>query len=352
MTTGARLPTIVDGRRRIRAVSSATLGSVAALVGVELVSRLDGRPGWNDTTLDRWIRRVPGATTRELLALMAEVSWTADLDRLSVAAAAHAVRRQHGLLTMLSTEGGAQDSLLAGGVGTILDGLAAELAGRIVTGDAVRAIDQESDGVVLRTSRRTIRAAKVVIALPPPIAGRIEFGPALPADRRAAQRTTSMGSVYKAIAVYERPFWRDRHVGEVMVLQHPRFAAFDTTRPGGPGHLCLLVGGATARSLDHLDPGVRQGVLLGHLVDLFGDEVLAPASWHEKAWHLDEHVGGGYMALPDPGTTAGWLPVAAEPVGNLHWAGSETAADHPGYLDGAIEAGLRAADEIVERLSG
>lgn len=64
-----------------------------------------------------------------------------------------------------------------------------------------------------------------------------------------------------------------------------------------------------------------------------------------------EFVGGGYSALPLPGTTEGFLPVPHESIGDLHWAGSETAHGHPGYLDGAIESGMRAAREILSLAS-
>jgi monoamine oxidase len=82
-----------------------------------------------------------------------------------------------------------------------------------------------------------------------------------------------------------------------------------------------------------------------------GPEVVEPAGWHEKSWHLDEFAGGGYIALPNPGTTDGLVPMSSVPIGDIHWAGSETASDHPGYLDGAIEAGERAATEVIEALA-
>jgi len=159
-----------------------------------------------------------------------------------------------------------------------------------------------------------------------------------------------MGSVYKAIAVYPRPFWRDRASGELLVLGTPGGGVFDTSAPGGPGHLCVLVGGAEARELDGLDGASRRAAVLGPLVPHLGSEVLAPASWHEKAWHLDEHAGGGYTALPNPGTTEGFFPVACEPTGDIHWAGSETASEHAGYVEGAIESGERVAREVSARL--
>jgi monoamine oxidase len=130
-----------------------------------------------------------------------------------------------------------------------------------------------------------------------------------------------------------------------MVLDAPGRAVFDSGAPGGPGHLVILVGGPAARALSDVAPAERQRRLLEDLVQQLGDAVLRPASWHEKAWHLDEHAGGGYMALTRPGAPSE-LPFPHAPVGHIHWAGTETAQDHPGYLDGAIEAGLRAAGEI------
>ncbi|MGV9409285.1 FAD-dependent oxidoreductase [Nocardia sp. NPDC003693] len=39
------------------------------------------------------------------------------------------------------------------------------------------------------------------------------------------------------------------------------------------------------------------------------------------------------------------LPLA--PVGDIHWAGTETALDHPCYIDVANESGTRAAQEVL-----
>jgi monoamine oxidase len=135
-----------------------------------------------------------------------------------------------------------------------------------------------------------------------------------------------------------------------MFLAHPGGAAFDTSPPDGPGHLCFLVGGSEARKLDLLDEDGRRAALLGALAPHVGPEVLQPVSWHEKSWHCDEYAGGGYIALPIPGTSEGIPPLPYSPVGHVHWAGSETAADHPGYIDGAIESGQRVAAEIVAAL--
>lgn len=101
--------------------------------------------------------------------------------------------------------------------------------------------------------------------------------------------------------------------------------------------LCVLVGGPEARELDGLDAVARRNAVLGSLTRYLGAEILEPASWHEKSWHLDENVGGGYLSLPDLGSTHGIVPVTSDPVGNIYWAGTETADDHAGHFEGAID---------------
>ncbi|BAX99157.1 monooxygenase [Mycobacteroides stephanolepidis] len=326
MHTGL-LPAVIDGPRRVKLPP--LLPSVLILTGLEVFSRLSTPERWNATSTAEWLGKVPGRTTRRLLEVIALISWTADLDRMPIPAMISMIRHQGGLRTMLSTKGGAQDSLLVEGAGARAESLAAELGPRVKLGHRVTSVSRDERGVILDTASGQVHAAKVIVTAPPPTAARITFSPQLPAERAQMQQNMYMGSVYKAIAVYEKPFWRERNGGEFMVLDGPGRAVFDTTAPGGPGHLCVL----------------------GSLTEHVGPEILEPAGWHERSWHLDEHAGGGYMALPDIGFTE-QLPLPSAPLGDIHWAGTETAHDHPGYLDGAIEAGTRAAREVTNALRG
>ncbi len=350
MHTGA-LPGVIDGPRRLSPASPSVLLAALVLAGVGALSWIGTPERWNTLTLDTWLRKLPRRRPRRLLEVVALISWTADLDRSSVHAMAKMIRNQGGLRTILATSGGAQEALLSEGVGTIADRLAAELGPRVRTGQRVTSIVRESHGVTVRTASGDLRATKAIVTVPPPMARRIAHQPPLPPERVELERNTYMGSVYKAIAVYERPFWRHRKGGEFVVLDDPGSAVFDSSAPGGPGHLCVLVAGAEARGLDQLDAAGRREAVLGPLTAHIGPEVLEPLSWHEKSWHLDEHAGGGYLALPNPGTTDGFLPMPSSPAGGLHWAGTETASEHAGYLEGAIESGERAAREVIAALS-
>lgn len=349
MHTGP-MPVLIYGPRRLSPVSPAVLTAAAVLAGVAALAKTGAPPRWNSQTVQSWLNRVPGRTARRLLEVLALVSWTADVDRLSPYAMARMVRHQGGVRTMLATAGGAQDSLLVEGMGSLVDRLAAGLGSRIRLGHRVDRVSAGDGGIVLETTAGRLGVTRAIIAIPPPMASRIAFDPRLPAAVAGLQRNTVMGSAYKAIAVYPRPFWREGAGGEFVVLDDPGFAVFDSTPPGGPGHLTLLSAGPRARRLAELGPAARRNILLGPLCHHLGADVLEPVSWHEKFWHLDEFVGGGYSALPIPGTFEGIPPTASSPTGNLHWAGTETAADHAGYFEGAIESGLRAAREVTDGL--
>lgn len=338
------VPILLGNKRRVSLAAPSLLPAVLALAGVEALTRIPSRRK-RDATVASLLAKVPGATARRLLGVLADVSWTADLDRMTVDSMVNMIRHQGGLRTMLSTTGGAQDTLVTESIGSLTEHLADEVALRIRTDHRVTAIVQDDAGVTIATTQREVRASKVIFTVPPPMARRIRFDPPLPAALAELQASTYMGSVFKAIAVYARPFWRERIGGEFIVVDHPGRAVFDSGAPGGPGHLVILVGGPTAQALDDLDPARRRAMLLDDLVPHVGREVLEPASWHEKSWHRDENAGGGYLALTLPGSPIE-LPFPHAPVGHVHWAGTETAHDHPGYLDGAIEAGLRAAAEI------
>lgn len=350
MYTSGPLPRVLDGSRQVRSASPTMALTALALGGADLLARSGRTRQWNSATIASWLRRIPGRTARRLLEVIALTSWTADLDRLSIHAMANMIRRQGGLTTMLGAGTGAQESLLVEGAGSIAEILAAELGSRVRLGCRVTTIARGDGGVTVQTSRGVIRAEKVIVTVPWPLVGQIIFEPALPPDRVALTRNTYMGSVYKAIAVYERPFWRQKGGGEFMVLDGPARTVFDSSPPDGPGHLCFLIGGPEAHSLDHLNATGRRDALLADLSRHLGPEVLTPASWHEKSWHLDENAGGGYIALPLPGTTEGLVPAASTPLGDIHWAGTESADDHPGYLEGAIQTGIRAAAEVFEAL--
>ena len=51
-----------------------------------------------------------------------------------------------------------------------------------------------------------------------------------------------------------------------------------------------------------------------------------------------------------PGAWTQFGPALRRPFGRVHWAGTETAERWVGYIEGGIESGVRAADEVLARI--
>ena len=157
-----------------------------------------------------------------------------------------------------------------------------------------------------------------------------------------------MGSVIKMNIRYDRPFWRESGLaGNVISFDDPLTVAIDNT-PHGSHHgvLAGFLEGVHARRLGMLPAEERRAIVLDCLVRWLGPEAGEPLEYHEKDWAAEEYSRGCYGGRFGTGVWTAFGPALAEPVGVIHWAGTETAAIWNGYMDGAVRSGYRAADEV------
>ena len=66
------------------------------------------------------------------------------------------------------------------------------------------------------------------------------------------------------------------------------------------------------------------------------------------AWAAEPYTRGCYVA-PAPGQAMGLAEESWEPEGRLYFAGDHTDRQFPGYMEGAVRSGKRAARQIIER---
>jgi monoamine oxidase len=254
-----------------------------------------------------------------------------------------------GLEHLISTEGGAQHARVDGGMQQLSEHLAAGLGDRVRLGEPVTAISAESAGVRVTTERGTHDASRVIVAVPPTLAGRLRFDPVMPSTRDALTQRMPQGSVIKCQAVYDRPFWRDDGLsGEAVGDTAPVKVVFDGTpvEDGSPGVLVAFIEASDAIRLSAATPEVRKAEVLDVLAHYVGDDARHPVAFVERDWGSEPWTRGCYGAHLPPGA---WTQVGAalrEPVGLIHWAGTETAERWCGYIDGAITSGERAAAEV------
>lgn len=199
------------------------------------------------------------------------------------------------------------------------------------------------------TERGTVRGRRAIIAIPPALAGRIEYEPGLSADRDQLTQAVPMGSVMKFFAFYSTPFWRSAGLNAQAVSTKGRvFATFDNTHPDGKmGALLGFAVGPRAEELRRLSAEERRRVVLDQLRRLFGPEAATPVDFVEHSWAEEPWARGGYLGYLGPGVWTTLGPALRRPEGRLHWAGTETAREWNGYIEGAIESGERAAGEVL-----
>jgi monoamine oxidase len=152
------------------------------------------------------------------------------------------------------------------------------------------------------------------------------------------------------MALYEEPFWRaDGFSGESVADAGPVTLTFDSSpRDGSSGVLLGFVGGPEARQLASVGPAERRAAVLTCFERLYGPRAARPRDYAEQTWSEEEWSGGGPTSNFGPGGWTACGPALREPAGRVHWAGTETATVWSGYMEGALQAGERAATEVVE----
>ncbi|MGO8770110.1 MAG: flavin monoamine oxidase family protein [Mycobacterium sp.] len=301
-------------------------------------------------SLGEWLRSVHAtASSRDLLAIVARVTWGCEPDEVSML---HATRYTHaagGLDRLLDVENGAQQDRFPGGTQQIADAMATELGPRVVLNAPVRRIDRHGAGVTVATDAGQADAGFVIVAVPPAHRVSIEFAPPLPGEYERLARHWPQGRLSKAYAAYSTPFWRDNGFsGQALSDGGPVFITFDVSpHADGPG---ILMGFVDAREFDSLPAEQRRREALRCFAALFGDDALKPLDYVDQRWGAEGFAPGGPTAAVPPGSWTRFGPWLREPVGPIHWAGTETADEWTGFLDGAIRSGQRAADEVAALL--
>jgi monoamine oxidase len=363
---GGEAMMVIDGKQfRYQGVVPRTLNPFATVnlgtAMLELAAMCKTIPleaPWNAKKADKWDRitvalwldhHVRSLAARELLETAIGGTYTSDTSEVSLLFALHQMASGGGPEFVFGVEGGSQDSRIVGGMGAVYGPMAAEIGDCLQLSAPVRRIEQDEDGVTVRSDATTVRARRAIVAVPIAIASQILYEPMLSVDRSFLHQRMPGGAVYKINIVYDEPFWRaDGLSGQSAAPGTPApvtiDACSDTARPGV---LCVIIEGATARELCATAATERHALVLAELAKRFGPEARSPIDFIEQNWTLERYSGGGMISHAPPGVLTEFGPALRAPCGRIHWAGTESSAVMCGWVDGAVRSGERAATEVL-----
>ncbi len=230
---------------------------------------------------------------------------------------------------------------IEGGSSHLINSLASYLKeDQIDTNEVIQSIQQIGPTFLVKSKEQTYQANFVISTLPPFLLKHtIEITPALPTDLLAVanQTHTWMGESIKVAIAYKTPFWRTTNgTGTIFSNAGPINEMYDhsneaLSRFGLKG----FINGAyyTATKEQRLQVVIRQ------LQKYFGKQAMNYLSYEETVWRNEPFTFTSYQDYMMPHQNNGHTIYRQSYLnGRFFVAGSETAAQYPGYMDGAVRS--------------
>ena len=362
----------LDGAPYTLAQATADLAGVLPGLDADIAALGDTLPSYRAATpaqraLDtmsaaRWIdTRVPGGRRSRLGRLLAN-AYTEELggDPEEISAVTVVALLQATPRDALSPYAESDQRFhVRGGNDAIAQALAARLADRIVTGTRLTAVARGADGrcrlaFARYAAVRVERADRVVLALPFTLLRDCDLArAAFRARKLSAIRTLGMGRNTKLQLQFTTRHWRDAGVNGETRVEGPYLTSWEATRAqdGASGVLNFFTGGRAAVRAGEGDVDSQARAALAVLESVLpGSAARFTGAAIRNAWDRHPWSRGSY-ALLRPGQYAAFHGVEWEPEGPVFFAGEHTSDAAAGYLEGAVESGLRAAAEVAASLA-
>ena len=321
---------------------------LSVLDGVSEAASFDTLPDWvrshdKKTLLELAVERGASKGAQELIR---STFWFADMHHDESAAAS--------LLSDLYLFYRGQTAYgIPNGVDALPMAFASRLDTQIHYGSEVVRIEQSSDKVevVVRAGGMLDRLAadRGVCAIPFSVLRHIEIDPPFSPSKQEVVSGLEYRPVTRVYLQVNQLFWQSENVtggaytdlpiGQVQ--EHPIF------RTGMDGNRTILeahVRGESAPVLDAMTEDERLQFVLAEMEKVHPGVSNYYEGGQSKSWQSDPWARGAFSKFR-PGQMTNWLPRIIKPEGRIHFAG-EHASIFPATMEGAIESGIRVANEI------
>ncbi|XP_059765919.1 amine oxidase [flavin-containing] A [Balaenoptera ricei] len=312
---------------------------------------------WDKMTMKDLIEKICWTkTARQFASLFVNINVTSEPHEVSALWFLWYVKQCGGTTRIFSITNGGQERKFVGGSGQVSERIMHLLGDRVKLRCPVTYVDQSGDNIMIETLNHQLYECRYVIsAVPPTLTAKIHFRPELPSERNQLIQRLPMGAIIKCMMYYKEAFWKKKDYCGCMIIEDeeaPISITLDDTKPDGS--LPAIMGFILARKADRLAK-VHKELRKRKICELYAkvlgsQEALQPVHYEEKNWCEEQYSGGCYTAYFPPGIMTQYGRVIRQPVGRIYFAGTETATQWSGYMEGAVEAGERAAREVLNAL--
>jgi monoamine oxidase len=245
-----------------------------------------------------------------------------------------------------------------GGNDQVTTRLAQGLASPVITGHTLTRVARNADGTyALRFQRQgppvNVTADRVVLTVPFSVLRSIDIAQAgfQPRKLQAIQQL-GMGQNSKLHAQFTSRHWHSLGANGETYADTGYQSTWDTSRaqPGSSGMLVNYTGGAAALSFGTGSVNQKLSQFLGQIEPVLpGITAKSNGLAAIDYWPGNPYTLGAY-SFWKVGQYQAFAGVEGEPEGNCFFAGEHTSLDFQGWLEGAVESGQRAANELLRSL--
>jgi monoamine oxidase len=243
-----------------------------------------------------------------------------------------------------------------GGNDQLPKAFAKAISSRIHYARAARKIVHNASGVDVSFEEsgqlHSIHADHLVIAIPFRVLRQMEINPEFSTEKMNCIRTLSYGHGMKIAMQFKDRFWdAPGSFGQRIFTDTAlrRIYHMSVDEPGPRGVLMSFTSADDAEKLGKMAEGDRLKIAQQEVTKLWPE---APQFWEggiSKYWNEDPWVQGSY-SFTGVGQDRDYLDLARKPEGRVHFAGEHT-SPFRASMNGAIESGVRASDEIKKTKS-
>lgn len=249
-------------------------------------------------------------------------------------------------VTWDTPESGVEAFRIHGGNDQIASGFANRLRGRPYLGARVSAVRATPRGVRVLAGGEELRGDHVILAAALPGLRGVRFEPALPEAVAGAIRELQYGPITKTPLQYERRFWHRRGFSGGTFTDLPVSTTWEATdrQRGRRGILMGYSSGEAGLALAGERRGERIDATTAQLNRIYPGSASLRRRAASIAWSNSPLDAGAYSAYA-PGQVTDFWTALRRSYDRIHLAGEHTAT-LSGYMEGALESGLRAARRI------